>query len=1137
MRPFALPRKLATVGAAALLALIAWGSSSLLDAGVRADNSTGKIVVIGATAKSAQEIIWQALATGMRVTGIARNPAQVELRHERLHIVQGDVYDVDSIAAALDGDEVVISMVGPRVDPLKEVTRMDLFTRGTANVIAAMKRKGNRRLLVASSLGVENLGNVPQQKPASNDPSVLWLWNSRLLYADMKAMEDLVRGSGLDYVILRPGFIIDQPARNDLKFAIDSDSPKGRMITYADFGAFVLDQVDERRYLGKTVGIYSERELKFGVTADFAQLSAGMAERAAGQAPPPVATAKGNPARGRGLTETCVPCHGEAGVSASPAFPHLAGQQYDYLVSALLAYLSGTRQESIMGGAIRTLSRTDIADIAAFYAAQRPAGAPPTASNADAAVTKPAANSGPPSGSPPAGALAAAQAAAATARALPGVVARKNSTAGDARELKTCAMAANGMPGGFAVDADGDGYFAICNAAQLAALAQPDPAAADAESNPRWQRNYELVADIDLLQSANQSPIGNCGRANNCMISLDRFGFAGHFDGNGHTIRGLRIAKPDTGGVGMFGTLARTGIVSRLTLRDAKVSGASGTGLLVGANFGRIADCDIEGRAEGRLAIGGVSGGNAGRIERVRAKVDVYAAAAVGGLVGDMNGVLVDSIGDVKVRATGKGVGGLVGLSTFGTALRSRVVGSVTGSDNVGGAVGVNTDALLAEVAARVDVTASSTNAGGMVGYNSQSLVRDTRAMGSVRGANAVGSIAGRNVGAIVSSFATGKAAGDLNAGPLVGDNAGGTLHASFALKYGETAPQADTVRWDTSIWELANLPGRLPRLRHLPDFAQPSEDAAGKLANTVTPFVRGDVLVAATVMNDPNDDHAGAGRLLQYDSNLRFKGELWLQGTRHKVGGLTFGPDKTLWAMSQLTPAVVEIAPNGRQRPTRPWSERKLSSVTFAPDGTLYFGEHMVGKQTGHPAVTTKFKLLAGRDVIGDGHLFQFTRDGKLLREFKTETHGGVFGFLGNTSTVLRDQGRRLIYVSETGNLIKQYDLVADRQLPDLARFDNDPGMPMVLVMNTMPDGRVLVSNGIGFAVLDGDTGRVLRSYRLEGMGWAAVNGGIDNEHVYVGNFWSGEIVKVRLADGTVVERANVGQRESLSGVAQFPG
>ncbi len=316
-----------------------------------------------------------------------------------------------------------------------------------------------------------------------------------------------------------------------------------------------------------------------------------------------------------------------------------------------------------------------------------------------------------------------------------------------------------------------------------------------------------------------------------------------------------------------------------------------------------------------------------------------------------------------------------------------------------------------------------------------------------------------------------------------------------------------------------------------------PSPDAEGPRVDTLKAFARGDVFVAATVMNDPKDDHAGAGRILQYDEALQFKGELWLTGTKHKVGGLTFGPDGTLWAMSQLTPAVVEIAPDGRQRPYRRWSDRKFSSVSFAPDGTLLFGEHLMGRATGHPSVTTRFSLLPGRDVIGDGHVFRYSRQGKLLREYATAAHGGMFGFLGVTSTVLADGGRRLVYVSETGNVIRQYDLANDRQLPDLAVFEKDPSMPMVVVMNPRPDGELLVSNAAGFARIDPGTGKVNRVYTLPGKGWAAINSSTDGRFAFVGNFWTGELAKVRLEDGAIVAKANVGQKESLSGVAQFPG
>lgn len=306
---------------------------------------------------------------------------------------------------------------------------------------------------------------------------------------------------------------------------------------------------------------------------------------------------------------------------------------------------------------------------------------------------------------------------------------------------------------------------------------------------------------------------------------------------------------------------------------------------------------------------------------------------------------------------------------------------------------------------------------------------------------------------------------------------------------------------------------------------------------STATPFERGDIFVAATVMDDPDDDHAGTGRILQYDQNLELKGTLWVEGTRHKIGGLTFDNEGILWGFAQLTPAVLQFAPDATQLPVRKWSDRSFSSVSFAPDGTIYFGEHLAGTATRAGGnLTTTFRLLPGRDVIGDGWVFHYTRDGKELGHYETDYHPQP-PFLAVTSTVLADDGKRMIYVSENGNRVMQYDLENDRQLPDLAEFGPDDGVPMVLVMVAFPDGRLLISTNLGFIVLDPETGELIENHALGGMGWAALAPSVDSEHVIVGNFFSGDIVSYSLAKGEIVARANIGQKNSLSGVVQFQG
>ena len=85
------------------------------------------------------------------------------------------------------------------------------------------------------------------------------------------------------------------------------------------------------------------------------------------------AIAGGNIARGEQLAKTnnCAACHGaDFNKPVDPSYPKLAGQHADYLEHALKAYKRGDgpngRSNAIMGGQVKPLSNSDMADIAAY---------------------------------------------------------------------------------------------------------------------------------------------------------------------------------------------------------------------------------------------------------------------------------------------------------------------------------------------------------------------------------------------------------------------------------------------------------------------------------------------------------------------------------------------------------------------------------------------------------------------------------------------------------------------------------------------------------------------------------------------------------------------------------------------------
>jgi cytochrome c553 len=74
---------------------------------------------------------------------------------------------------------------------------------------------------------------------------------------------------------------------------------------------------------------------------------------------------------GRKKAEVCVACHGPNGNSTQPLFPILASQTARYLYFQLKDFKEGRRKEPQMDPFVQNLSREDMFDLAAFFAAQK----------------------------------------------------------------------------------------------------------------------------------------------------------------------------------------------------------------------------------------------------------------------------------------------------------------------------------------------------------------------------------------------------------------------------------------------------------------------------------------------------------------------------------------------------------------------------------------------------------------------------------------------------------------------------------------------------------------------------------------------------------------------------------------------
>ena len=212
-----------------------------------------KIVVFGANGRTGGLVTAQALAEGHAVTAVTRHPEAFPLRHDRLRVMRGDVFDPAAVDHAVAGQEAVLSALGVPYGR----TPITLYSQGIAHIMQAMRHTGVRRLVCVSSSSTDPRtrdhdtgGGFIYEKVIK--PLVI-ATIGRTQYADLWRMETLVMHSDLDWTIVRPSGLFETPAVTDYRVA--EASIRGLFTSRADLADCLLRQLTADEYLHKAVAV------------------------------------------------------------------------------------------------------------------------------------------------------------------------------------------------------------------------------------------------------------------------------------------------------------------------------------------------------------------------------------------------------------------------------------------------------------------------------------------------------------------------------------------------------------------------------------------------------------------------------------------------------------------------------------------------------------------------------------------------------------------------------------------------------------------------------------------------------------------------------------------------------------------
>ncbi len=207
-----------------------------------------KLLIIGGTGGTGRELINQALEQGHHVTALVRNPERVNVTHQQLKVVKGNVLVYDDVEKVITGQDAVFSTLGHK----RFFWYTTILSEGTKNVIAAMEKQNVKRFICVTSLGI----NDSRFKLGLYYTFFVIPFIVNFYFWDKSKQEKIIMNSTLEWTIVRPGQLTNGKKRAVYKHGTNvGNYILTNRISRADVAHFILSQLTDNRYLHKTPGV------------------------------------------------------------------------------------------------------------------------------------------------------------------------------------------------------------------------------------------------------------------------------------------------------------------------------------------------------------------------------------------------------------------------------------------------------------------------------------------------------------------------------------------------------------------------------------------------------------------------------------------------------------------------------------------------------------------------------------------------------------------------------------------------------------------------------------------------------------------------------------------------------------------
>jgi putative NADH-flavin reductase len=204
-----------------------------------------RVAVIGASGRTGRAAVTHALAAGLDVVSVVRNPSSAP---PGTTVAQADARDQEALAAGVKGADAVVSCLGHVASDQDPTVLRD----GAAALVAAMASVRVSRLVAVSAAGAFVAGDDPLSRFVAKP--VL----DRVLRAnneDTRAMETVIRASDASWTLLRPSRLITGTGRPGYRARIDASVWWHYNTKFDTVGRAAVDAVSKPDWAGHAVFI------------------------------------------------------------------------------------------------------------------------------------------------------------------------------------------------------------------------------------------------------------------------------------------------------------------------------------------------------------------------------------------------------------------------------------------------------------------------------------------------------------------------------------------------------------------------------------------------------------------------------------------------------------------------------------------------------------------------------------------------------------------------------------------------------------------------------------------------------------------------------------------------------------------